>query len=216
MSQYSMKLVYLPDFDQPMAIQVQAGLFGTASLTPSLQDGWMLSSLSGNVDSGGANAMQTLQSVLSAVGGGPSTAAKVASRSANTSSSSLQTADGCEKLGEEIGVNSDNKTLLSIATEGSSKCGSTYLGSLVAGIAKGANQSGQRDAFATTILPPGLYEIDSRGTQTGFRAVMYFCSTGPQTSPCQKESPERPPSSNVNDGAHAGTAPPETDTAPPR
>jgi len=73
--QYTAKIIYLPDMDQPMALEVSAGLFGTTTFSPTLQDGWMLSSLNGSVDSGGANAVQLLESVASSAVGASKTAA---------------------------------------------------------------------------------------------------------------------------------------------
>ena len=48
---YVMKLVYLPDMTRPMALTASGGWFGTATVKPTLQDGWMLTNLDGSVDS---------------------------------------------------------------------------------------------------------------------------------------------------------------------
>jgi hypothetical protein len=67
MAQYAIKIVYLPDFSHPFALQMNAGLFGTASFAPSLQDGWMLTSLNGSSDNS-----SMLSAIASMVGGGGS------------------------------------------------------------------------------------------------------------------------------------------------
>lgn len=59
-SLYTAKIIYLPDFEHPMALQMTSGVFGNSSMAPTLQDGWMLTSLSGSSDSGGANVLNTL------------------------------------------------------------------------------------------------------------------------------------------------------------
>jgi hypothetical protein len=48
--QYLVKLIYLPDCDRPMALKIEAGLFGKIDAQPRLENGWMLTSLGGNVD----------------------------------------------------------------------------------------------------------------------------------------------------------------------
>ena len=73
MASYSVKLIYLPDYSHPMALQEESGLFGNVALAPNLQDGWMLTSLSSSNDSGGAAALAAVASLIgSAVGGGAS------------------------------------------------------------------------------------------------------------------------------------------------
>lgn len=67
MAQYAVKIVYLPDFSHPYALQMSAGLFGTASFAPSLTDGWMLTSLNGSSDNS-----SMLSAIASMVGGGGS------------------------------------------------------------------------------------------------------------------------------------------------
>ena len=64
---YQLKLIYLPDYSKPMSIQLKTGLFGTASYNPTLQDGWMLTSLNGSATSDGANALQAFATVVTAV-----------------------------------------------------------------------------------------------------------------------------------------------------
>ena len=45
---YSIKLIYLPDYSRPMAVTMSTGMFGTASMQLTLQDGWMLTNVSAN------------------------------------------------------------------------------------------------------------------------------------------------------------------------
>ena len=67
--QYGIKLIYLPDLSHPMAITESTGLFGTATMKPTLQDGWMLTELDAETDSKTA---ETLAAVGSLLGGGSS------------------------------------------------------------------------------------------------------------------------------------------------
>jgi hypothetical protein len=62
---YVLKLVYLPDKTQPMAMSVRTGLFGTASMKPGLQDGWMLTSLDASADSKTAETLTAIASLVS-------------------------------------------------------------------------------------------------------------------------------------------------------
>jgi hypothetical protein len=62
--QYVIKLVYLPDMSKPMAMSEHAG-FGTAEMKPSLQDGWMLTSLDASADSKTAETLTALASLVS-------------------------------------------------------------------------------------------------------------------------------------------------------
>jgi hypothetical protein len=71
--QYTVKLIYLPDLSNPMTINITAGLFGTASFQPTLQDGWMLTSLQGSSDN--SQAVQLAESLITAAAGTGSKAA---------------------------------------------------------------------------------------------------------------------------------------------
>jgi hypothetical protein len=62
---YMIKLVYLPDMSRPMAFSVTAGL-GSASLKPTLQNGWMLSGFDATADSKTAEILTSLASVITA------------------------------------------------------------------------------------------------------------------------------------------------------
>jgi len=63
--EYMLKLVYLPDKTKPMAMSVRTGLFGTASMKPGLQDGWMLTSLDASADSKTAETLTAIASLVS-------------------------------------------------------------------------------------------------------------------------------------------------------
>jgi hypothetical protein len=64
--QYIIRLVYLPDMSKPMAMSEHTGLFGTAEMKPSLQDGWMLTSLDATADSKTAETLTAIASLVSA------------------------------------------------------------------------------------------------------------------------------------------------------
>jgi hypothetical protein len=72
------KLIYLPDYNRPMAISESPGLFGTVTMGASLQDGWMLTSLQGSGDSKTAETLTAAASLVSALAGGGAGAAKAA------------------------------------------------------------------------------------------------------------------------------------------
>jgi hypothetical protein len=67
---YVLKLIYLPDLEHPMAIRQSSGLFGTSSLKPTLQDGWMLTALDATADTKAAEVLASVASVIGAVKGG--------------------------------------------------------------------------------------------------------------------------------------------------
>ena len=79
-SQYVVKLIYLPDYQNPMSITVKAGLFGTASFNPTLQDGWMLTSLQGSADN--SQLVQLATQLVTSLASGTGTAAKTATTAA--------------------------------------------------------------------------------------------------------------------------------------
>lgn len=62
---YMIKIVYLPDLSRPMAMSVRAGL-GTASLKPTLQNGWMLTGFEANADSKTSEILSSVASVITA------------------------------------------------------------------------------------------------------------------------------------------------------
>jgi hypothetical protein len=47
---YIAKLIYLPDYSRPMAVELNTGLVGISKADLQLQDGWMLTSVSANAD----------------------------------------------------------------------------------------------------------------------------------------------------------------------
>lgn len=72
--QYSIKLIYLPDYSRPYAISESPGLFGTTSMKPQLQNGWMLVSLDAAGDSKVSETLAAIASLIPAafgVGAGP-------------------------------------------------------------------------------------------------------------------------------------------------
>jgi hypothetical protein len=76
---YVAKLIYLPDLSHPMALRVSTGLIGTSSMKPTLQDGWMLTSLDSSADSKASEMMTAVGSVIGSVlgtGGGGKAQAK--------------------------------------------------------------------------------------------------------------------------------------------
>lgn len=76
-SQYTLRLVYLPDYSRPYAISESPGLFGTASMKPQLQDGWMLTGLEASGDSKTAETLTAIAQLAgAAITGGAATAAK--------------------------------------------------------------------------------------------------------------------------------------------
>lgn len=66
---YSVKLIYLPDFCHPMAIQQNTWLWGSSQMKPTLQDGWMLTSLDAASDSKTAETITAMAALVSAVKG---------------------------------------------------------------------------------------------------------------------------------------------------
>lgn len=78
-SNYVLKLVYLPDYAHPMSITATAGI-GTAKLTPTFQNGWMLTGFTSEADSKASEMVQQVAGLIGsatkavAPGGGPSLA----------------------------------------------------------------------------------------------------------------------------------------------
>jgi hypothetical protein len=79
---YVAKLIYLQDYSRPMAVTLDPGLFGLASVSLSLQDGWMLTNVSANADNTKfADVVTAAIQAISSTGGAPkaaSTATKAA------------------------------------------------------------------------------------------------------------------------------------------
>jgi hypothetical protein len=69
--QYGVKLIYLPDYEHPMVLRQRAG-FGSTTLKPTLQNGWMLTALDSSADSKTAETLASIGTILSATHGGGS------------------------------------------------------------------------------------------------------------------------------------------------
>jgi len=63
------KLIYLPDLAHPMAMTASSGLFGTAAMKPTLQDGWMLTALDSSADNKVAEVLTAVGSIIGAATG---------------------------------------------------------------------------------------------------------------------------------------------------
>lgn len=66
-SDYVLKLIYLPDLTRPMSITARTGLFGSVKLSPTLQDGWMLTAFSSEADSKIAEVLEHLSGVITSI-----------------------------------------------------------------------------------------------------------------------------------------------------
>lgn len=75
--QYGIKLIYLPDFEHPMSISESPGLFGSSTMKPALQDGWMLTSLEASADIKVAETLNAIGSIVSGIKGGGATASSL-------------------------------------------------------------------------------------------------------------------------------------------
>ena len=77
---YIAKLIYLPDYSRPMAVEINSGLLGISKADMTLQDGWMLTSVSANVDNSKMGDVLTaaIQALSGTATGGASKAAKAA------------------------------------------------------------------------------------------------------------------------------------------
>jgi hypothetical protein len=78
---YMVKLVYLPDYSRPMAVNMDSGLLGVTSIQLTLQDGWMLTNVSANSDN--SKTADVLTAAISALTGN---AASGAAKSTSSSS----------------------------------------------------------------------------------------------------------------------------------
>jgi hypothetical protein len=67
--QYGIKLIYLPDYSRPMALQQSAGI-GSTTMKPTLQNGWMLTTLDSSADSKVAETLSSVASIIGAIHGG--------------------------------------------------------------------------------------------------------------------------------------------------
>jgi hypothetical protein len=73
---YVIKLVYLPDRSRPMKMSVSSGLFGSGSLKPTLQNGWMLTGFDATADSKFAEVLTAVASIITAQKGGGASGAE--------------------------------------------------------------------------------------------------------------------------------------------
>jgi hypothetical protein len=73
---YIAKLIYLPDYSRPMAVNMDTGLVGITSVQLTLQDGWMLTNVSANADNSKMADVLTaaIQALSSSATGGASKA----------------------------------------------------------------------------------------------------------------------------------------------
>jgi hypothetical protein len=95
-----LKLIYLPDMSKTMAINIVPGIFGTSSAQPSLQDGWMLTSMQASSDN--TKALDDLTTLASAMVGGPT--AKGATKTASGGGGAGGVGPGAPDLGLPPGL----------------------------------------------------------------------------------------------------------------
>jgi hypothetical protein len=81
---YIAKLIYLPDYSRPMAVELNTGLVGISRVDMTLQDGWMLTNVSANADNSKMGDVLTaaIQALSTSATGGASKAATAASGAA--------------------------------------------------------------------------------------------------------------------------------------
>jgi hypothetical protein len=79
---YIAKLIYLPDYSRPMAVELNTGLVGISKVDLTLQDGWMLTYVSANADNSKMADVLTaaIQAISTSASGG---ATKAASKAAS-------------------------------------------------------------------------------------------------------------------------------------
>jgi hypothetical protein len=204
MASYAVKLIYLPDYSQPMSIQLKSGVFGNSSSAPTLQDGWMLTSMSGSADSGGAAVISALTSLGSAFAGGAGpAAAKGGTQAAVAPGDQTLLPKSLTGAGTALKDYSPSQLVLygQSVGEGTLKAPPAadidsltkpQLSLFVTAIAAGAKAQAQTSpkqvapsvTWGPNVLPAGLYEFvfDTEKHLTGLNAVMYFCITGPLTA----------------------------------
>jgi hypothetical protein len=200
MATYSMKLIYLPDYSRPMALQVRAGMFGSVSANPALQDGWMLGSLTSSVDSGAAAALTALGGfkpgstggATSRKGSGDAAAAQGApdeARAPQRKPLNILTEQELRAYGRAVGkgdLQFPSESELSSLTEPKLK---TLIKGIEIGIQIRSAVDAALDAIGSTpiwgpnVLPAGLYAFDYvNGVFSGLKPVTYFCKGGVQAA----------------------------------
>jgi hypothetical protein len=192
MASYSVKLVYLPDFAQPFALQMKPGWFGNSSMAPTLQDGWLLVSMNGSADSGGAQVVQALASLVgTGLTGGAAKAAGPAPQPAKRPAVATKapTPDEIKEDPTATGLavgrgGTPPPTLLGVPPD--------KLKTFIEAIRKGAATPPPKEKIAPPIwgngvLGAGLYafqyaDADADGVKqgefVGLRTVVYFCNGG--------------------------------------
>ena len=101
--EYMLKLIYLPDQAKPMAVSVRTGLFGTASMKPGLQDGWMLTSLDASADSKTAETLTAIASLVSSAStAGAAPAAKAATQKKKGGTTNLLSPEAIEDFSDQV------------------------------------------------------------------------------------------------------------------
>ena len=173
MTSYSVKLVYLPDYRHPMALQEHSGLFGNVALSPTLADGWMLTSLTSTNDSGGAAALSAVASLVGSAVGGVTTggASKVAGASLGVPPfHSGDDVAGYVDLSKPPGSDAGRQPS---GTQSPKMIVKTVTRTIYA----------TQPSWGTNVLPAGLYAFDvdpKQGELFGLKPVVFFCPAGPE------------------------------------
>jgi hypothetical protein len=175
MSTYTIKLIYLPDLQHPMALRMRSGAFGSITAGPTLQDGWMLTSITANVDSGAGNIASILSSVASLAGG-----KAAAGGGGGTSGGTTKKGGGGAAVPGQPSLGPINGF-----TQEQSDALRNYFSMAI----NAANK--QVVIWGEHVLPPGLYEFqyDTNKILSCVRPVVYFCKDGvnaPDKFPCSK------------------------------
>lgn len=190
-TEYSVKLIYLPDLAHPMALKMRSGLLGTVTAAPTLTDGWMLTSMNGSSNSGVSDTLQAVGSLLggsSSKTGGAAGAAKVAAASPQVSPApaaiSYKDSDPqILQIGKDVGAGKkgfpDATTLAALSTAQTR----TFLSGLAQGLASrpAAVAKPTSAAWGENVLPAGLYRFTydaASGDLTGLSPVAFFCKGG--------------------------------------
>jgi hypothetical protein len=181
MASYSVKLVYLPDFSEPMALQSNSGLFGTANIGPALQDGWMLTGMSASVDSGGSSILSTAASLVGGKSGGGSGGGGGGGGAAPNKNAAPQSNDLLGDVAQALkGTSIDEKVQAKL------------LADLKTALASSSTKPNAGPTWGAGVLQPGLYAfryytnkdlavVDgprSEGEFKGVFPVALFCGNG--------------------------------------
>jgi len=213
MVSYSVKLIYLPDYSRPMALKMSSGLFGTVSAVPALQDGWMLTSLSGSSDS--AAALTALAGLVSGTAtGGAKAATTVPSSKAVPPKSSLEpksinpenktdlkdfSDDQLAEYGKSIGKGLSRFPLPNDLKSLTDRQASLLLMSITNGLSTRLTSAQAPTApppWGRNVLPPGLYAFQyseptaspDSGRFKGLVPILFFCKEGPTESKVDRQT----------------------------